>query len=250
MSKRLEGKNAIITGSSRGIGKAVAERLAKEGANVCIIASRDVSKAEAVAEEFSSLGVKTLARAVNVADFAAVEALFAEVKKEWGSVDILVNNAGIEKDNLILKMSPEDFDAVINVNLKGVFNGVKAAFPIMMRQKSGKIVNMASVIGIMGNFGQANYAASKAGVIGLTKSAAKELASRGVTVNAVAPGYIKTDMTDALSDEIKEGIKQMIPMKRIGMPEDISSVVAFLCSSDADYITGQTLVVDGGMVMQ
>lgn len=244
----IDGKNAIVTGSARGIGKAIAVRLAKGGANIVVV-DVNLEAAEETAKEIAAMGVKTLARKVNVTDYSEVDALLKEVQKEWGSVDILVNNAGITKDALILRMTPEDFDAVINVNLKGVFNGIKAAFPVMMKQHYGKIVNIASVIGIMGNVSQANYSASKGGVIALTKTAAREYAKRGVTVNAIAPGYIRTPMTDQLSDQVKQGILGMIPMDRMGEAEDVANAVFFLSSPESDYITGQTLVVDGGMVM-
>ncbi len=245
---KVNGKNAVVTGSARGIGKAIAERLAKGGANVVIV-DVNLEAAEETAKELAKMGVKTMAKKVNVTEFGEVEALLKEVAKEWGSVDILVNNAGITRDNLILRMTPEDFDLVLNVNLKGVFNGIKAAFPIMMKQRSGKIVNIASVIGLMGNISQANYSASKGGVIALTKTAAREYAKRGVTVNAVAPGYIQTPMTDQLSDQVKNGIMSLIPMEKMGQPEDVANAVYFLSSPESDYITGQTIVVDGGMVM-
>lgn len=245
---KVDGKNAIVTGSARGIGKAIATRLAKDGANLVIV-DVNLESAQETANELAKMGVKTMAKKVNVTDYSEVEALIKAVAAEWGTVDILVNNAGITKDNLILRMSPEDFDAVINVNLKGVFNGIKAAFPVMMKQRAGKIVNIASVIGIMGNVSQANYSASKGGVIALTKTAAREYAKRGVNVNAVAPGYIQTPMTDQLSDQVKNGILSLIPMERMGQPEDVANAVFFLCSPEADYVTGQVLVVDGGMVM-
>jgi 3-oxoacyl-[acyl-carrier protein] reductase len=245
---KLSGKNAIVTGSARGIGKAIATRLADEGANVVIV-DVNLEAAEETAKELAAKGVKTMAMKVNVVNYDEVEAMVNKTKEAWGSVDILVNNAGITRDNLILKMTPEDFDLVIDINLKGVFNGIKAAYPIMMRQRSGKIINIASIIGLMGNVGQANYAASKAGVIALTKTAAKELAARNVQVNAVAPGYIKTAMTDQLPDAVKEEKLKLIPMKRMGLPEDVANVVFFLASSDSDYVTGQTITVDGGMVM-
>lgn len=246
---RLDGKNAIVTGSARGIGKAIAEKLADEGANIVVV-DVNMEASEETAKELAGKGVKTMAKKVNVVNYEEVAELLNDVKKEWGSVDILVNNAGITRDNLIMRMSPEDFDLVINVNLKGVFNGIKAAFPVMMKQKSGKIVNIASVIGVMGNVSQANYSASKGGVIALTKTAARELAKRGVNVNAVAPGYIRTPMTDQLSDQVKNGILEMVPMNKMGEPEDVANTVLFLCSNESDYITGQTLIVDGGMVMQ
>lgn len=245
---KLEGKNAIVTGSARGIGKAIALKLAEEGANV-VISDVNLEAAEETSKEIRNMGRKSFALKVDVTNYSEVENMINKTKEEWGSVDILVNNAGITKDNLILKMTVEDFEQVIDINLKGVFNGIKAVYPVMMKQRSGKIVNIASIIGLIGNAGQANYSASKAGVIALTKTAAKELASRGVCVNAVAPGYIQTPMTDKLPDNIKEEMLKLIPLKRMGQPEDIAKVVLFLSSSDSDYITGQTIVVDGGMVM-
>lgn len=245
---RVKGKNAIITGSARGIGKSIAKKLAEEGANVVIV-DVNLEAAEATAKEFEALGVKTMALKTNVVNYDEVVEMITKTKEEFGSVDILVNNAGITRDKLILRMTPEDFDLVINVNLKGVFNGIKAAFPVMMKQQSGKIVNIASVIGLMGNVSQANYSASKGGVIALTKTAAKELAKRGVNVNAVAPGYIQTPMTDELSDKVKDAIIGTIPMQKMGQPEDVAKLVLFLSSEDSDYITGQTITVAGGMVM-
>lgn len=244
---KLDNKNAIVTGSARGIGKAIAMQLAKEGANLVIV-DVNVEAAQETAKEIQAMGRKSIAMKVDVTSFAEVEAMINKAKDELGSVDILVNNAGITKDSLILRMSPEDFDLVININLKGVFNGIKAAFPVMMRQKSGKIVNIASIIGLIGNAGQANYSASKGGVIALTKTAAKELASRGVCVNAVAPGYIQTPMTDKLPDNVKAEMMKLIPLSRMGQPEDVAKAVLFLSSPDSDYITGQVLTVDGGMV--
>ena len=245
---KLLNKNAIVTGSARGIGKAIAVKLAEEGANVVIV---DViqEEAEKTAREIEAMGRKSMAMKVDVTNYKEVEGLLNKVKEEMGGVDILVNNAGITRDNLILRMTPEDFDLVINVNLKGVFNGIKAAFPIMMKQRGGKIVNIASVIGLIGNVGQANYAASKGGVIALTKTAARELASRGVCVNAVAPGFIQTAMTDKLSDIDKQKILAQVPMGRMGLPEDVAKAVLFLSLPDSDYITGQVITVDGGMVM-
>jgi 3-oxoacyl-[acyl-carrier protein] reductase len=245
---RVDTKNAIVTGAARGIGRAIALKLASEGANVVIV-DVNLEQANETAKEIEKLGRKSMAMKVDVTNYNDVEKLMEKVAAEWGSVDILVNNAGITRDNLILRMTPEDFDLVININLKGVFNGIKAIFPIMMKQRSGKIINMASVIGQMGNVSQANYAASKAGVIALTKTAAKELAKRGVCVNAIAPGYIQTPMTDQLSDQVKNAIKAMIPLERLGQPEDVANMVLFLASSEADYITGHTFNVDGGMVM-
>ncbi len=245
---KLTGKNAIVTGSARGIGKSIAQMLASEGANVAIV---DVNEEASIATsgEIAAMGVKSFAIKVDVTNFKEMEALVAKTKSEWGSLDILVNNAGITRDNLILRMTPEDFDLVLNINLKGVFNGIKASFPVMMKQRSGKIVNIASIIGITGNAGQANYSASKGGVIALTKTAAKELAARGVTVNAVAPGFIQTAMTDKLQEADKEKILTQVPMGRMGQPLDVAKAVLFLSSPDSDYITGQVLVVDGGMVM-
>jgi 3-oxoacyl-[acyl-carrier protein] reductase len=245
---KLENKNAIVTGSARGIGKSIAVKLASEGANVVIV-DVNFEAAQETAKEIQAMGRKSVAMKVDVTSYAEVEGMINKTKEELGSVDILVNNAGITKDSLILRMSPEDFDLVININLKGVFNGIKAAFPVMMRQKSGKIVNIASIIGLIGNAGQANYSASKGGVIALTKTAAKELASRGVCVNAVAPGYIQTPMTDKLPDNVKAEMLKLVPLSRMGQPEDVAKAVLFLASPDADYITGQVLTVDGGMVM-
>ncbi|NPV00592.1 MAG: 3-oxoacyl-[acyl-carrier-protein] reductase [Brevinematales bacterium] len=245
---RVESKNAIVTGAARGIGRAIALKLASEGANVVII-DVNLDQANETAKEIEKMGRKSIAMKVDVTSYDDVEKMIQTVAKEWGSVDILVNNAGITRDNLILRMTPEDFDLVININLKGVFNGIKAVFPVMMKQRAGKIINMASVIGQMGNVSQANYAASKAGVIALTKTAAKELAKRGVCVNAIAPGYIQTPMTDQLSDQVKDAIKAMIPLERLGQPEDVANMVLFLASSESDYVTGHTFNVDGGMVM-
>lgn len=245
---KLSGKNAIVTGSARGIGKAIAVKLAEEGANVVIV---DVMEdiAAGTSKEISAMGVKSFALKTDVTNFKEVEALIEKTKSTWGSVDILVNNAGITRDNLILRMSPEDFDLVLNINLKGVFNGIKAVFPVMMKQRSGKIVNIASVIGLMGNAGQANYSASKAGVIAVTKTAARELAGRNVNVNAVAPGFIQTAMTDKLPENEKQKLLSQVPLGRMGQPEDVAKAVLFLASPDSDYITGQVIVIDGGIVM-
>jgi 3-oxoacyl-[acyl-carrier protein] reductase len=243
---KIDGKNAIVTGSARGIGKAIALKLANEGANVVIV-DVNLEAAEETAKEIQALGRKSMALKVNVVDYAEVEALIQKTKETWGSVDILVNNAGVTKDNLILKMTPEDFDFVISINLKGVFNGIKAVYPVMMKQRSGKIVNIASVVGIMGNAGQANYSASKGGVIALTKTTAKELGARGVNCNAIAPGFIQTAMTDKLPEDIKQKMNESIPMKKFGTVDDIANAVNFLCSPDSDYINGHILTVDGGM---
>ncbi len=246
--KQLDGKNAIVTGSARGIGKAIAVKLAENGANVVIV-DVNIEVAKETSKEIEAMGVKSMAMKVNVVNYNEVEEMIQKTKESWGSVDILINNAGITKDNLLLRMTPEDFDLVISINLKGVFNGLKAVTPVMMKQRSGKIVNTASVIGLIGNAGQANYGASKAGVISLTKTVAKELAARGVNVNAVAPGFIQTAMTDKLSEQAKDAIIKQIPMKKLGTPDDVANLVLFLSSPASDYINGQVITVDGGMVM-
>ncbi len=242
------GKVALITGGARGIGRAIAEELAAGGATLAIV---DVLKevAEATAADFRGRGVTAEAFVANVANLADVERLFDEALARFGQIDILINNAGITRDNLIMRMKEDEWDAVIAVNLKGTFNCIKAASRPMLKARSGRIVNIASVVGVMGNAGQANYSASKAGVIGLTKTAAKELASRGITVNAVAPGYIQTEMTGKLSEAAREAFLTVIPLARAGTPADVARAVRFLCSDDAAYITGQVLHVDGGMVM-
>ena len=248
LEKRLEGKVALVTGGARGIGKAISARLAAEGAKLAIVDIM-LDVAQATADEFVANGVEAKAYAANVAVFAEAEATVAAVVKDFGSLDILVNNAGITRDTLMLRMTEEDFDKVIAVNLKGTFNFTKAAIRPMMKARAGKIVNIASVVGRMGNVGQANYAASKAGVIGLTKTVAKEFASRNIQANAVAPGYIITDMTGKLSEEAREAFMQVIPMKRGGTPEDVANVVYFLSCPDSDYVTGQVINIDGGMLM-
>lgn len=245
----LRGKNALITGASRGIGKAIAIEFAKQGANVAVNYAGNEQKAQEVVEEISKLGSKAFKIQTNVADEASVKDMIKQVIAEFGSIDILVNNAGITRDNLLMRMKENEFDEVINTNLKGVFQCTKAVTRPMMKQRSGRIINVASIVGVSGNPGQANYVAAKAGVIGLTKSAAKELASRNILVNAVAPGFISTDMTDALTDEQREGMLQLIPLAKLGSPEDVAKVVRFLASEDANYITGQTIHIDGGMVM-
>ena len=245
----LEGRIAVVTGASRGIGKAIALELASKGATVIINYNGSKERAELVQKEIEEKGGVAKAVQCNVADFDECENFIKEVIDEYGKIDILVNNAGITKDGLIMKMSEADFDDVINTNLKGTFNTIRFASRQMMKQRKGRIVNMTSVVGISGNAGQANYASSKAGVIGLTKSMAKELASRGVTVNAVAPGFIETEMTDVLSDEVKEATRKMIPLGKYGKPENIAKAVAFLVSDDAEYITGQVVQVDGGMAI-
>lgn len=246
---RLEGKIALITGAGRGIGRAVALALATDGADVAL-ASYTAQNAESAAAEIKQkTGRRVLAVQADVGVAADVERLFTQVIDAFGRVDILVNNAGITRDNLILRMSEEDWDAVLNTNLKGAFLCTRAAGRIMLRQKSGRIINITSVVGLIGNAGQANYAASKAGLIGLTKSTAKELGSRGITVNAIAPGFIQTDMTDTLPAEVREQVKRQIPLARFGVPEDVARVVRFLASDDAGYITGQVIRVDGGLFM-
>lgn len=245
----LTGKVAVVTGASRGIGKAIACKLASQGAKVVVNYNGSREKAEAVKAEIEAQGGTAVLYQCDVSDFASCEAFIQDVIKEQGSLDILVNNAGITRDGLLMKMSEEDFDKVLDTNLKGTFNTIRFAARQMIKQRSGRIINMSSVVGVSGNAGQANYAASKAGVIGLTKAVAREVASRGVTVNAIAPGFIQTDMTDVLSDKVKEAMVGQIPLGRFGQTEDIAEAVAFLASDSAGYITGQVLHVDGGMVM-
>ncbi len=245
----LGGKVALVTGASRGIGRAIALRLAGEGAKVAINYAGNTAKAEAVKAEIEQNGGEAILVQADVADSSAVEAMVAKVTEAFGQIDILVNNAGITRDGLLMRMKEEDFDAVVNTNLKGVFHCTKTVSKLMMKKRSGRIINMASVVGIMGNAGQTNYAAAKAGVIGFSKSAAKELAARGITVNVVAPGFIDTDMTAAMTDKAKELTLTGIPMKKMGTPEDVANAVLFLASDCASYITGQTVNVDGGMVM-
>lgn len=245
----LSGKVALVTGASRGIGRATALELAKHGANVVVNYAGSKNKAEEVVAEIKALGREAYAVQADVADSEAVQAMVKEAIDRFGSLDILVNNAGITRDNLMMRMKEEDFDAVINTNLKGVFNCSKAVMRQMMKQRSGRIINLASVVAVLGNAGQANYVAAKAGVIGLTKSMARELASRNVTVNAVAPGFIDTDMTEVLTEDVKTEMLKQVPLGTLGQPEQIAKVVRFLASDDADYMTGQTLHVDGGMVM-
>ncbi|CCC87910.1 3-oxoacyl-[acyl-carrier protein] reductase [Staphylococcus aureus subsp. aureus LGA251] len=242
-------KSALVTGASRGIGRSIALQLAEEGYNVAVNYAGSKEKAEAVVEEIKAKGVDSFAIQANVADADEVKAMIKEVVSQFGSLDVLVNNAGITRDNLLMRMKEEEWDDVIDTNLKGVFNCIQKATPQMLRQRSGAIINLSSVVGAVGNPGQANYVATKAGVIGLTKSAARELASRGITVNAVAPGFIVSDMTDALSDELKEQMLTQIPLARFGQDTDIANTVAFLASDKAKYITGQTIHVNGGMYM-
>lgn len=246
---KLEGKIAVVTGGSRGIGFATCKKLASEGATIIITDICDSEVAAPAIKELEDMGAKAKFYQSDVSDFASATETVNSIIEEFGGLDILVNNAGIVRDKLMLKMEEQDFDAVININLKGTYNMIKATYKHFMKQRSGRIISLASVVGIMGNAGQANYSASKAGIIGLTKSVAKELGARNVTVNAIAPGYIVTDMTDALSDKAKEAIDAGIPMKRRGTPEDVANAICFLASDDAAYITGEVLRVDGGMAM-
>lgn len=245
----LKGKTAIVTGAAKGIGKAISLMLASLGANIVLNYRSESHSLDELIEEIKSLGVEVIKVQGDISKFSDAENLVKETVKRFNKVDILVNNAGITKDGLILRMKEEDFDSVIEVNLKGAFNLIRQVAPIMLKQKQGKIINISSVVGVSGNAGQANYAASKAGIIGMTKSVAKELGARGITVNAVAPGFIKTAMTDVLPDKVKEGLIGSIPLKRLGEPEDVAKVVAFLASDAGSYITGQVIHVDGGMVM-
>ncbi|MCE5037876.1 3-oxoacyl-[acyl-carrier-protein] reductase [Staphylococcus auricularis] len=242
-------KNALVTGASRGIGRRIALQLAEDGFNVAVNYAGSKDKAEAVVEEIKAQGVESFAIQADVSDSDAVKSMIKEVVDQFGTIDTLVNNAGIVRDNLLMRMKEKDWDAVINTNLKGTFNCIQKVTPHMLRQKQGSIVNLTSIVGEIGNPGQANYVASKAGVIGLTKSAAKELASRNITVNAVAPGFIVSDMTDALSDEVKDQMLQNIPLSRLGEDTDIANTVSFLASDRAKYITGQVINVNGGMFM-
>ena len=245
----LQGKCAVITGASRGIGREIALKYAKEGANIVLNYRNSEEEALQLKEELDKLGSNTLIIKANVSDFEEAEKLIKEAKEAFGRVDILVNNAGITKDNLIIRMKEEDFDSVIDVNLKGAFNCLKAVTPIMIRQKSGKIINMSSVVGVIGNAGQVNYCASKAGLIGMTKSLAREIGGKNINVNAIAPGFIDTDMTKVLSEDQKKNIMSQVPLKRLGQAEDIANLALFLASNQSDYITGQVIQVDGGMAM-
>jgi 3-oxoacyl-[acyl-carrier protein] reductase len=246
---RFENQVAVVTGAGRGIGHAIAVRLASEGARVASV-SRTEANAQKTADEINAArGDACTAYAVDVADHAAVQEAGAKILGEFGRVDILVNNAGVTRDGLSMRMSLDDWDTVLNTNLKGAFNFTQALMRPMIKQRSGRIINISSISGLIGNAGQANYAASKAGLIGLTKTLARELASRGITVNAVAPGLIETDMTGVLSDEVRQAILQKVPLGKLGQPEDIAAAVAYLASGEAKYITGQVLTVDGGMVM-
>jgi 3-oxoacyl-[acyl-carrier protein] reductase len=245
---KLAGKVALVTGGAQGIGKAVALLLARNGADI-VVSDINLEKAEETAKEVQTLGRNALATKVDVATLGDVEKMVQAILAQFGHIDILINNAGIARDKLILRMTEEDWDAVLNINLKGTFNCTKAVVRHMSKQKSGKIVNIASVVGEMGNAGQGNYAASKAGVIGFTKTIAREFAQRGINVNAIAPGYIETPMTDALPDKVKEELKRLIPLDRLGKPEDVAEAVLFLVSESANYITGQVLNVNGGIYM-
>ncbi len=242
-------KVALITGSSRGIGKQIAIKFAKEGYNIVLNYVNKSEEVDKTIEEIKSLGVEVLEAQGDVSNFEESEKIVELAIEKFGQIDVLVNNAGITRDTLIMRMKPEDFSKVINVNLVGTFNITKNVVPYMMKKRQGRIINISSVVGISGNAGQCNYAASKAGIIGFTKSLAKELASRNILVNAVAPGFIETSMTDVLQESVKESIKKQIPLNRIGMPEDVANVVYFLASEESSYVTGQVLQVDGGMLM-
>lgn len=246
---KLDGKSALVTGASRGIGAEIAKQLAKEGARVAVNYSGSQSKAEEVVNEIIAAGGQAFAIQASVSDAENVTDMVKQTIEQFGSVDILVNNAGITRDNLLMRMKESEWDDVIDTNLKGVFLCTKAVTRQMMKQRAGKIINIASIVGVSGNAGQANYVAAKAGVIGLTKTTAKELASRHINVNAIAPGFITTEMTDELSDDVKNQMLTQIPLSKLGNPQDVAKAVVFLASDDASYITGQTLHVDGGMVM-
>ncbi|MGM0471194.1 MAG: 3-oxoacyl-[acyl-carrier-protein] reductase [Bacillota bacterium] len=247
----LTNQVAVVTGSSRGIGRAIALAYAQAGAKVAVNypVEAEAENAEKVVSEIEDLGAEAVAIQANVAELSEAKSMMSTVKDKFGAVDIVVNNAGITRDNLLLRMKEEDWDAVIDVNLKGVFNCTKAVTKIMMKQRSGKIINIASVVGRMGNAGQANYSASKAGVIGFTKSIARELASRGIQANAIAPGFINSKMTEELSDEVTEKMLDEIPLDKFGEPEDVANLALFLASEKSDYITGQVINVDGGILM-
>lgn len=246
---KLQDQVALVTGASRGLGRAIALELASQGASVIVNYAGSEDKAKAVVEEIKALGQQAIAVRCNVANSDEVASMVKTAVEEFGKIDILVNNAGVTRDNLLMRMKEEEWDTVLDTNLKGVFLCTKSVTRPMMKQRKGRIINVASVVGVVGNAGQANYVAAKAGVIGLTKTTAKELAPRGITVNAIAPGFITTDMTDQLPEEVRTGLLSQIPLARFGQPEDIAKVVSFLASSDSAYMTGQTLCVDGGMVM-
>ncbi|BDH61106.1 3-oxoacyl-[acyl-carrier-protein] reductase FabG [Lysinibacillus sp. PLM2] len=246
---KLDGKVAVVTGASRGIGRAIALLLAKEGAKVVVNYSGSEQKAAQVVDEITSMGTEAIAVQANVSDAESVQNLMDTAIKKFGSIDVLVNNAGITRDNLLMRMKEDEWDDVINTNLKGVFLCTKAVTRQMMKQRSGRIINISSIVGVMGNPGQANYVAAKAGVIGLTKTTSRELASRNILVNAIAPGFITTEMTDELSEDLKSAMLAQIPLAKLGQPEDIAKAVIFLASEDSSYMTGQTLHIDGGMYM-
>lgn len=246
---RLEGKAALVTGASRGIGREIAFELAREGASVAVNYAGSEAKALELVDEIKAMGRDAFAIQADVSNSDSVTDMVKETVERFGKLDILVNNAGITKDNLLMRMKESEWDDVININLKGVFLSTKAVTRQMMKQRSGRIINISSIVGVSGNAGQANYVAAKSGVIGLTKTAAKELSSRGITVNAIAPGFITTDMTDKLNEEVKAEMLKQIPLARFGEPKDIARTVVFLASEDSGYMTGQTLHVDGGMVM-
>ncbi|MFA6702950.1 MAG: 3-oxoacyl-[acyl-carrier-protein] reductase [Dysgonamonadaceae bacterium] len=245
--KLLEGKTALVTGAARGIGKAIALKYASEGANIAFTDLKVDENMQATEKEIAALGVKAKGYASNAADFEDTNRVVADVLKDFGSIDVLVNNAGITRDGLMMRMTEQQWDMVINVNLKSAFNFIHAITPVMMRQKSGSIISMSSVVGVSGNAGQANYSASKAGIIGLTKSMAKEIGSRNIRVNAIAPGFIITDMTGALSDEVRKEWEKTIPLRRGGTPEDVANVALFLASELSSYVSGQVIHVCGGM---
>ncbi len=246
---KLDGKIALVTGASRGIGRAIAIALAKEGASVAVNYAGNSEKAENVVKEISEIGREAIAIQGDVTSAESVTDMVKIVTEKFGKIDILINNAGITRDNLLMRMKEDDWDSVINTNLKGVFLCTKAVSRQMMKQRQGRIINISSVVGVSGNAGQANYVAAKSGVIGLTKTTAKELATRGITVNAIAPGFIETDMTNALNEDLGEQMLKQIPLGRFGKPEDVAKTAVFLAADDSEYITGQTIHVDGGMVM-
>ena len=245
----LKGKNAIVTGGSRGIGKAIALELAQNGASIIINYTSNKEAAEKTVKEIQQLGVKALAICCDVRDADAIKKMIDRIEEDFDTIDILVNNAGITRDNLLLRMKEEEWQQVMDVNLKGVFLCTKAVIRKMIKQKQGRIINISSVVGVIGNAGQANYSASKAGVIGFTKSIAREVSTKGINVNAVAPGFIDTDMTAILSEDIKENLLNNIPLKRFGKPEDVANLVVFLSSDKSNYITGEVINVDGGMAI-
>lgn len=249
MAHSLDGHVALVTGASRGIGRAIALRLASEGVKVAVNYNSGEAPANELVDEISAHGGEALALQANVADEAQVKAMVATLRKQWNRVDILVNNAGVRNDRLLMRMTTAEWDDTLNVNLRGAFFCTKAVLPLMVRQRRGRIINMSSVVGVAGNPGQANYAASKAALIGLTKSVAKEVARRNITANALAPGYILTGMVEELSEDLKAQVLSRVPMNRLGVPEDIAGIVAFLCTDEASYITGQVIRIDGGLAI-